>query len=143
VPAYSRTVSHLYRNFVLGMGGLAVAGYLVALVWAGRGVTHYQNYILAHTDCVYAALNNVESQVFCSMLPGAQAPLLAYREITAVGDSFLHLALALTVAVLLAPLFRRVSGQLVALLQQPSEAVQPVVSHDMIPAVSRPRLPGW
>lgn len=89
------------------MGAVAVAGYVVAFVQADRGATHYNAYVRAYGECAQALVDSTAATVDCNQVQEVRGHLLAHREAIAVGDPFLNLALALTLAIVLLPLIRR------------------------------------
>ena len=97
----------------MAMAMIAVFGYVVAFVQADRGAVYYERYLEAFTQCVDHGVANGVASLACTEIPGVREALILHREAFAVGEPFLNLALALSVAVLLAPLFRRVSNLLV------------------------------
>jgi hypothetical protein len=132
-----------YRYLMLGMIGMAAGAYLVAFVEAERGAVFYQQYVVAYTACFNEALDSSSVQPVCSSLAAVQQPLRAHRQAIAVGEPFLNLALVLSAGVLLLPPIRRLLAKRRNLAPPAGLAVQPRSVRDIIPPVSRPRLPGW
>ncbi len=105
----AREGSSFFRRSIVAMAMIAVFGYVVAFVQADRGTVHYNAYVSAYTDCFYHILDAGAPSVDCNFVPEVRASLILHREAFAVGEPFLNLALSLTVAIILSPLFRRFS----------------------------------
>jgi hypothetical protein len=105
--------SHFFRRSVMAMAMIAVFSYVVAFVQADRGAVYYERYVEAFSQCVDHGVTNGLASLACNDIPAVREALILHREAFAVGEPFLNLALALSIAVLLAPLFRRASNLLV------------------------------
>ena len=108
-----REESSFFRRSIMAMAVIAVIGYVVAFVQADRGTVYYEEYVSAYTSCFYHIVEAGAEAVDCNRVPEVRAPLVMHREAFAAGEPFLNLALSLTAAILLSPLFRRISRLLV------------------------------
>jgi hypothetical protein len=97
----------IFRRGLMAMAAIAVFGYVVAFIQADRGATHYNAYVRTFGECVEARVDSAAVTIDCNQVPEVRGHLLAHREAIAVGDPFLNLALALTLAIVLLPLIRR------------------------------------
>ena len=105
--------SSFFRRSVIAMAMIAVFSYVVAFVQADRGAVHYDRYITSFTECFPRDSVQRVQNVDCNSVPAVREALILHREAFAVGEPFLNLALSLSLAVLLSPLFRRASNLLV------------------------------
>lgn len=112
--------SKLCRRALLAMAMIAVAGYLIAFQRADQGTIYYELYKQAYTECWLAA---GAQSADCASLPTVRAHLKAHREAYAVGEPFLNLSLALTLAILLSPLLRMLVVKLLPALRLGRPAV--------------------
>ncbi|MEM0954415.1 MAG: hypothetical protein AAGI24_09770 [Pseudomonadota bacterium] len=104
--------SSFFRRSVMAMAMIAAFSYVVAFVQADRGTVYYDRYITAFTECFHHGVDTGAARLDCNSVPAIREALILHREAFAVGEPFLNLALSLSVAVLLSPLFRRISNLL-------------------------------
>lgn len=104
--------SSFFRRSIMAMAMIAVFGYVVAFVQADRGTVHYNAYVSAYNTCFSHILDAGAAAVDCNFVAEVRAPLILHREAYAAGEPFLNMALSLTLAMLLAPLCRRISRSL-------------------------------
>ena len=90
---------------MMAMVVMAVLGYAVAYMHAERGKAHYQTYTAAYQVCFAEVLEGAVS-LDCNHTPAVRVHLANHRQAYAIGEPFLNLAVALTLAVMLAPLIR-------------------------------------
>ena len=104
--------STFFRRSIMAMAMIAMFGYVVAFVQADRGTFHYKAYVAAYHSCFEHILDAGAAAVDCNFVPEVRAPLILHRKAYAVGEPFLNMALSLTLAMLVAPLCRRLSRTL-------------------------------
>ena len=109
----SQHESKRYRRSILAMAAIAVAAYVFAFTQADRGTVYYQQYAQAFTDCQLHLLEAGAQQTNCGEVAEVRYYLKAHRKAFAVGEPFLNLALALSLAILVSPLMRRLSQLLI------------------------------
>lgn len=105
-----------YRRAILSMAVIAVLGYMVAFIQADRATVHFSAYTTAYTVCFQHLLDEGAAQTDCNAVKEVRGHLLAHRKAFAVGEPFLNLALALTLAMILSPFLRKLSFWLLDLL---------------------------
>ncbi len=102
----SAETSRFYRRSVMAMAMIAVFSYVVAFVQADRGSVHYERYVSAFTECFEHVSGEGAANVDCNAIPAVRESLALHREAFSIGEPFLNLALSLSIAVLLSPVFR-------------------------------------
>ena len=97
----------MFRRGLSAMAAMALVCYVTAFVQSDRGTVHYNRYVQAYTTCYEDMLEAGATQADCRMVPEVRTQLAAHRQAFAVGESFLNLALSLTLVMFLSPLIRR------------------------------------
>jgi hypothetical protein len=99
--------SKIYRIVILVAAIVATLAYGVAFLQADRGRTYYDRYVEAAKICHDKALAAGGPEFDCNLEPSVRIHLNAHRNIIALGEPFLNLAVALTLLTGLTLLYRR------------------------------------
>jgi len=101
-----RQGSGWYRRSIMAMAMIAVFCYGFAFAEADRGAVLYKQYVSAYTTCFERTMADGDGPMDCNQDPEVRTQLMAHRAAFSLGEPFLNLAVSLTLAVMLSPLFR-------------------------------------